>query len=275
MFGVCGRSPAILGLTDTSGPRRPHVPRTRRDRRGIAFGACSSGEMPAGSAWPACVSLRDLRGHLRVRWYATPGNVCIQGARERASQAGSARSVAEAGKHSARIYAPAYRPWRSSRAAVLRRSHCVHCSSRAAASDIRRCAKPGSERRTRMTYRRLPSLLPHRHRHRPRGPGPGRRATQRASVSNRVRTATRSIRRAEPTVHSRRVATPGLNVGLPPLEHEPARAVGQEQHPDPQGDGGHGPAEEHPAPALHAGEDEVDEVREEDADRDRELEQRD
>src|SRR5215208_3999753 len=26
MFGICGLFPAILGLTDTSGPIRPHVP---------------------------------------------------------------------------------------------------------------------------------------------------------------------------------------------------------------------------------------------------------
>ena len=26
MFGICGLFPSILGLTDTSGPRRPHVP---------------------------------------------------------------------------------------------------------------------------------------------------------------------------------------------------------------------------------------------------------
>jgi hypothetical protein len=138
MFGICGLFPAILGLTDTSGPKRPHVPigydgNPRRASPpdvgergetgvGIAFGARSSGAMPAGLAWPACVSLRELRGHLRVRWYATPGNVCIQGAREQASHAGSARSVAEAGKHPARIYAPAHRPEQASQPSEPRRS---------------------------------------------------------------------------------------------------------------------------------------------------------
>ena len=140
MFGICGLFSAILGLTDTSGPRataRPRLATTGQSATrfapdvgergetglGIAFGARSSGAMPAGLAWPACVSLGELRGHLRVRWYGTPGNVCIQGARERLVQAGSARSVAEAGKHPARIYAPAHRPERAPGGLHTRRPH--------------------------------------------------------------------------------------------------------------------------------------------------------
>ena len=128
MFGICGLFSAILGLTDTSGPIRPHVPirykgsprrasprrrRTRRDRRGIAFGARSSGEMPAGSAWRACVPSVTCAVTFVFAWVcdAAP-RLHSAGAREPASWVGSARSVAEAGKHSARIHAPAHRPKR-------------------------------------------------------------------------------------------------------------------------------------------------------------------
>ena len=55
-----------------------NVGERRRDRRGIAFGARSSGEMPAGSAWPACVPSVTCAVTSCSLGYATPRRVSIQ-----------------------------------------------------------------------------------------------------------------------------------------------------------------------------------------------------
>jgi len=82
MFGICGLFPAILGLTDTSGPIRPHVPIRYEGQPAARFARTYANE--ERPAWhrlrralerrDACrlglasvCSVRDVRGDLRVR----------------------------------------------------------------------------------------------------------------------------------------------------------------------------------------------------------------
>ena len=93
MFGICSLFPAILGLTDTSGPIRPHVPIRYQGQPAARFARTYANEER-----PAChrlrraleridacrlgmasaFSVRDLRGDLVFAGYATPGSVSIQ-----------------------------------------------------------------------------------------------------------------------------------------------------------------------------------------------------